>query len=135
MRNFIPKIYGIPLVVYYICTYCKVDAFGGHPRQFSGLSDYSQLLMADEKIDFLDRSLNSFIIFFPRLPFFLIFVFEPTMLLRTPRVKGQTELRKPQYLRNAQQNSLQSALHRGAKYSGTFVSTRQESATTQASRQ
>ena len=31
---------------------CKADALGGHPRQFSGLSDYSQLLVAGGDISF-----------------------------------------------------------------------------------
>ena len=28
-------------------TYCDIDAFGDHPRQFFALSDYSELFIAD----------------------------------------------------------------------------------------
>ena len=59
------------------------------------------------------------------------------LVLRTPRSEGKNQAHSCIYVPQAQQNILQSTLQRGAKahYSSTFVSTRQQSATTQASRQ
>ena len=45
---------------YYILTSCNVGAFGGRPRWFSGLSGYSQLLVAGGGIVFSSSILELF---------------------------------------------------------------------------
>ena len=56
---------------------CKADALGGHPRQFSGLSDYSQLLVAGGDISFSGHIPAPSFLFFS-LCFILFFVFGPS---------------------------------------------------------
>ena len=85
-------------------------------RQFTGLSDYSQLLIADGEIDFSGS--------IPALFYFCLFVFcfaygyalEPASSMHTTKRR-----RKPSsdshsiYVPQEQQNGLQSILHRAAK--------------------
>ena len=80
----------------YTITYSNICAFGGRPRQFSGLSAYDQLLFSDEDFFFFsDRSMDHAwtVVFFLSL---FCFVFQPSFAHST---KAQTKLRQPQYLR------------------------------------
>ena len=73
---------------YYTPTCCTVGALGRRPRQFSGLSDYSQLLIVG-KVFFPDRALDCF--FSPFFLFFFLFLFLKLLLLRTPRSESTNQ--------------------------------------------
>ena len=75
-------------------TYCDVYAFAGHPRQFSGLSNYSQRQIADGEIISLVSMPGLLIFFFLILSLILFF-------LRTRRNEGTNQAPIAAYLRTA----------------------------------
>ena len=117
--------------------YCTVDAFRGHPRQFPGLLDFSQFLLADGDFFLSDRPQDCFSLLLFFLFYYYFFFCEPASSAHTT-TKFRHKLTSDNYgigAPQAQRNSLQSALHRAAKcIQQYFVSTRQQGTTTQASR-
>ena len=100
--------------------------FGGHRRYILPPLSPFQPVIAGRKMIFLDRSQYCF--FFPFISFFSSFfsVFESAASAHT--TKAQTKRRQPQsiYVPQAQQNSLQPALHRAIKVHTAVRSCRPE---------
>ena len=105
------------------------------PSVYTPTSQPSQPVIADGNIFF--RVDPWTVRLFPSFSFcfLFLFLFLNLLLLRTPRThKPSSDSHSRIYAPQAQQNSLQSALHRGAKYIQQYVRADQ-SATTLASRQ
>ena len=81
-------------IAFHRLTHCNVGAFGGRSPQFSGLLDYSQLLMADGEILF-SGSIHG--LYFFSSVFFLLLFFLPIAFAHS--TTAQTKPRQSQYLR------------------------------------